>query len=592
MTDFKELGVEESVLRGITEMGFENATPVQEKVIPVLLEDKGDLVALAQTGTGKTAAFGLPIIQKTEPWVKKIQSVILSPTRELCLQISKDLKKYSKYKDGIEVLAVYGGTDIRRQITSLRKGVQVLVATPGRLLDLIKRGEAHLEEVDTVVLDEADEMLNMGFKEDLNAILENTPDWKKTLLFSATMPKEVEAISRNYMNNPQSITVGRKNQGSDDVSHSYCMVKAKDCYEALKRFVASNPDMYAIVFCRTRQDTRDVARKLGRDGFDADALHGDLSQHQRDGVMQNFRYKRLKILVATDVAARGLDVDNLTHVFNYNLPEDIESYTHRSGRTGRAGRKGEAIAIIHSREKGKLRRIENTIKKKFEFRPAPSGEDVCKNTLGHFVGKLHDSVVDEDHLGPFIDKISDTFEDMSKEDLIKKIISMEFNRMLSAYKNAEDINISEKEMREGDRDRGGRDRDRGGRDRGGRDRGGRDSGKGYSVYSVNLGRKDGLQPGDIFGMVNRMTQTRGIDIGSIKIFNDFCRFEVEVFHENTMEKAAKQPFQFKGKDVDLKKSTATGGSGSNRFGGKRRGNGDRDGKNFDNKRNFKRRRNN
>jgi ATP-dependent RNA helicase DeaD len=575
MTDFKELGVEESILKGIAEMGFENATPVQEKVIPVLLEEQGDLVALAQTGTGKTAAFGLPIIQKAEPWIKKIQSVILSPTRELCLQISKDLKKYSKYKDGIEVLAVYGGTDIRRQITSLRKGVQVLVATPGRLLDLINRGEADLAEVSTVVLDEADEMLNMGFKEDLNAILENTPDWKKTLLFSATMPKEVEAISRNYMNNPQSITVGRKNQGSDNVSHSYCMVKAKDCYEALKRFVESNPDMYAIVFCRTRQDTRDVARKLVRDGFDADALHGDLSQHQRDSVMYNFRYKRLKLLVATDVAARGLDVDNLTHVFNYNLPEDIESYTHRSGRTGRAGRKGEAIAILHSREKGKLRRIENTIKKKFEFKPVPSGEDVCKSTLSHYVTKLHDAEVDEEHISPFMDKISDTFEDMSKEDLIKKMISMEFDRMLSVYKNAEDINISEKEMREGDRDRGRR---------------GKDSAKnGYCVYSINLGRKDGLQPGDIFGIINRMTKTRGIDIGSIKIFNDFCRFEVEIFHEKTIEKASKQPYKFKGKEVDLKKSKSSGVTSKY---GKRRGNGGKEGRNFDGNRGFKKRRKN
>ncbi len=565
MTDFKELGVEESILRGISELGFENATPVQEKVIPVLLEEQGDLVALAQTGTGKTAAFGLPIIQKTEPWIKKIQSVILSPTRELCLQISKDLKKYSKYKDGIEVLAVYGGTDIRRQITSLRKGVQVLVATPGRLLDLIKRGEANLSEVGTVVLDEADEMLNMGFKEDLNAILENTPEWKNTLLFSATMPKEVEAISRNYMDNPQSITVGKKNSGSDNVSHSYCMVKSKDCYEALKRFVASKPDMYAIVFCRTRQDTKDVARKLVRDGFDADALHGDLSQHQRDSVMYNFRYKRLKLLVATDVAARGLDVDNLTHVFNYNLPEDIESYTHRSGRTGRAGNKGEAIAILHSREKGKLRRIENTIKKKFEFRPAPTGIDVCTNTLNHYVSRLHDAEVDEGHIGPFIKQIEETFTDISKEELIRKIVSMEFNRMISAYKDAEDINISEKELNEGGRGRRHKD----------------SSKNGYCVYSVNLGRKDGIQPGDIFGIVNRMTSTRGIDIGSIKIFNDFARFEVEVLHETTLEKASKKPFKFKGKDIELKKSKTSNVTG--KFGGKRRDNRGRDNRSFDSK---------
>nr|WP_227461884.1 DEAD/DEAH box helicase [Odoribacter sp. OF09-27XD] len=351
MEKFKELGLEGEILKGIADLGFETPSPVQEKVIPVILGEENDLVALAQTGTGKTAAFGLPLLQKLDASLNKIQVLILSPTRELCVQIGNDLKNYSKYRSDLRITCVYGGTDIRRQIRELEKGVHVLVATPGRLCDLIKRGAVNIEAVRAVVLDEADEMLNMGFKEDLNFILEETPAERNTYLFSATMPREVERIARNYLHSPKEISVGKKNQGADTVSHQYYQVRAKDCYETLHRVIDCAPDMYAIIFTRTKMDAREIAHKLQKDGIDCDALHGDLSQSQRDDVMARFRSKRLKVLVATDVAARGLDVDNLTHVINYNLPEDSESYTHRSGRTGRAGREGISVAIINQKKR-------------------------------------------------------------------------------------------------------------------------------------------------------------------------------------------------------------------------------------------------
>jgi len=571
MTNFKELGVEESILKGITEMGFENATPVQEKVIPILLEGTGDLVALAQTGTGKTAAFGLPTIQKIDKGVKRIQTVILSPTRELCLQISKDLINYGKYVDGLKVLAVYGGTDIRSQISSLKRGVNVLVATPGRLLDLINRGVADLSDVSTVILDEADEMLNMGFKEDLNSILSETPKEKQTLLFSATMPREISNIAKNYMNDAQSVTCGKKNQGSDDVHHSYYMVKARDCYEVLRRLVDSNPDLYGIVFCRTRQDCRDIARKLVRDGFESDALHGDLSQAQRDHVMQKFRDKGLRLLIATDVAARGLDVDNLTHVFNFNLPEDIESYTHRSGRTGRAGRKGESIAIIHSKEKGKLKRIERQIHKQFEYRQAPLGNDVCKSRLDYFINRLSEAEINEEAIAPFFNEFMAKFEHVSKEDLVKQIISNEFTRLLKSYENVADVNLSEKERASGGRD------DRG--ERRGRDR--REYDGNFTTYSVNIGRNKGLKPVDIIGMINRATKSKGVEIGAIKILNDFSKFEIDSSFEEKVAAAFAKGMNFQGEVVDVQKSQSDsrgdrrGRSYGRRSGGDRRTGGDR-----------------
>lgn len=561
MTNFKELGVEESILRGITEMGFENATPVQEKVIPILLEGTGDLVALAQTGTGKTAAFGLPTIQKIDKGVKKIQTVILSPTRELCLQISKDLMNYGKYVDGLKVLAVYGGTDIRSQISSLKRGVNVLVATPGRLLDLINRGAADLSEVSTVILDEADEMLNMGFKEDLNSILSETPKEKQTLLFSATMPKEISAIANTYMKDAQSITCGKKNQGSDNVHHSYYMVKAKDCYEVLRRLIDSNPDLYGIVFCRTRQDCRDIARKLVRDGFESDALHGDLSQAQRDHVMQKFRDKGLRLLIATDVAARGLDVDNLTHVFNFNLPEDIESYTHRSGRTGRAGRTGESIAIIHSKERGKLKRIERQINKTFEYKQAPLGKDVCKSRLDYFINRLSEVEIDEEAIAPFFNEFMAKFEHVSKDDLVKQIISNEFTRLLKSYKEVEDVNLSEKERVSGSsEDRGGRG------DRGRKQKGYEGN---FTTYSVAIGRNKGIKPVDIIGMINRATKSKGVEIGAIKIQNEYSKFEIDSSYDQTVAAIFARGMNFQGEVIDVKRSAPDSGRYDRRGGDRR-----------------------
>lgn len=563
MANFKELGVEESILKGITEMGFENATPVQEKVIPVLLEEGGDLVALAQTGTGKTAAFGLPIIQKIDVASKDIQAVILSPTRELCLQISKDLMNYGKYVNGLRVLAVYGGTDIRRQISSLKRGVNILVATPGRLLDLIRRGDAKLSNVSSVILDEADEMLNMGFKEDLNSILAEMPETRQTLLFSATMPRDVESIAKNYMHDAKSLTCGSKNQGSDDVHHSYYMVRAKDCYEVLKRLVDSNPDLYGIVFCRTRQDCRDIASKLVRDGFDADSLHGELSQAQRDHVMQKFRDKSVKLLIATDVAARGLDVNNLTHVFNFNLPEDVESYTHRSGRTGRAGKKGESIAIIHSREKGKLKRIENQIKKKFDYCNVPTGEEVCKNRLNYFIDKLSEANTEDESITEIYEEFLSKFEHVSKEELIKQMISSEFYRLISSYKNVEDLNLSEKERSFSRRD------EKDGRD--GRKK--RDSKYNFSTFAVEVGSDSGLKPVDIIGLVSRITRSNGVEVGAIKIFSDSAKFEVDSNYEEAFNKAIATGIRYQGEVVKLTKSSmGRGGRGNRRFDDKRGGN--------------------
>jgi ATP-dependent RNA helicase DeaD len=560
MANFKELGVEDGILRGITEMGFETATPVQEKVIPILLEGTDDLVALAQTGTGKTAAFGLPSIQKIDTNVRSIQTVILSPTRELCLQIAKDLMNYGKYVDGLKVLAVYGGTDIRTQISSLKRGVNVLVATPGRLLDLINRGVCDLSHVNTVVLDEADEMLNMGFKEDLNSILSETPEEKQTLLFSATMPREVERIASNYMRNAQKITCGRKNEGSDNVSHSYYMVRAKDCYEVLRRLVDSNPLMYGIVFCRTRQDCRDVASKLVRDGFEADALHGDLSQAQRDHVMQKFRDKGLRLLIATDVAARGLDVDSLTHVINLNLPEEAESYTHRSGRTGRAGKKGESVAIIHTKEKGKLKRIEKVINKQFEYKEAPSGEDVCKFRLDYFINKLSQADVEDESITPFFEEFMAKFEHVSKEDLVKQIISNEFTRLLKSYKNVSNINLSERDREFSRRD-----------DRDGKRKNSYEGN--FSTFAVNIGRDKGLRPADIIGIINRATRSNNVEIGAIKISDNSAKFEVDASFEGEIEKAFASGAKFQGEEILINKSSSEGGLRRSGGGDRRRSSG-------------------
>lgn len=514
MEKFKELGLDGEILKGIADLGFETPSPIQEKVIPVILSEENDLVALAQTGTGKTAAFGLPLLQKLELEVNKIQVLILSPTRELCVQIGNDLKNYSKYCPSVRIACVYGGTDIRKQIRELEKGVHILVATPGRLCDLIKRGAVDIDIVKAVVLDEADEMLNMGFKEDLNFILDETPETRNTYLFSATMPREVERIAKNYLRSPKEISAGKKNQGADTVRHEYYQVKAKDCYETLHRVIDCAPDMYAIIFTRTKMDAREIAHKLQKDGIDCDALHGDLSQTQRDEVMARFRSKRLKVLVATDVAARGLDVDNLTHVINFNLPEDVESYTHRSGRTGRAGRDGVSVAIINSKEKGKLRRIEGVLKKKFEYKEVPGGNEVCRAQLLYYADKIL-AAEQKETLEPYQQELFEKFEVLSKEELIQKLVSYEFGRLLKKYAAVADLNLTEDERRHG-----GTEREKG--------RGGRQSDSNFTLFSVNVGREDGFTPKDLMGIINQFSPKRGIEIGGIRIYDRNTKFEVDV----------------------------------------------------------------
>ncbi len=512
MAKFTDLGIQEDILKGINELGFEEAMPVQKEVIPVLLETDRDIVALAQTGTGKTAAFGLPIAQQVKVKEKYPQALILSPTRELCVQIAKDLMAYSKYIKGLKVLPVYGGANIDAQIRGLRMGVHVIVATPGRMLDLIKRKKADITNVQTVVLDEADEMLNMGFRDDLNDILESVPDERRTLLFSATMPKEVAAIAKNYMMNPEEITVGKKNAGAESVKHLYYLVHARDRYLALKRIADMNPDIYAIIFCRTRMETKEVAEWLIKDGYNADALHGDLSQAQRDHVMSRFRLKNLQMLVATDVAARGLDVNDLSHVINYNLPDDIEAYTHRSGRTGRAGKTGVSIAIIHLREKYRIKEIEKKINKNFEKANIPTGKAVCKKQLFHLIDKMEKVDIDHDQIDGFLPEIYKKLDWLDKEDLIKRFVSLEFNRFLDYYKNAPDLNIpDEKDYRQKEKDKGKR----------------RLSNKDFKRLFINVGKNQGLNAQRLMGLINESTRERNIVIGKIDIMKSFSFFEID-----------------------------------------------------------------
>ena len=445
---FEELGVSEPLRKAIEELGFENPMPVQERVIPHLLTQEGDVVALAQTGTGKTAAFGLPVLQRINPQLDTPQALILSPTRELCLQIASDLADFSKYLPQVKVLPVYGGSSIESQIRALREGVQVIVATPGRLIDLIHRGVVHLDDVHTVILDEADEMLNMGFQESIDEILSSVPADRKMLMFSATMPKEIERIARQYMHDPQEFVVGTRNEGAANVRHIYYMVNARDKYLALKRIADFAPDIYAIIFCRTRRETQEVAENLIRDGYNADALHGDLSQQQRDMVMQKFRDRVIRLLVATDVAARGLDVDDLTHVINYGLPDEAAIYTHRSGRTGRAGKKGVSIAIIHSREKGRLRDIERIIGKNFERKDVPTPQQIIEKQLFWLADRIERVEVDDNEMAKYLPGVIKKLGWLSSEDLIKRVLSLEFNRLLDYYKDAPDIDfIDEKSSR-------------------------------------------------------------------------------------------------------------------------------------------------
>ena len=497
MKTFEELGVSEEIRRAISELGFEHPMPVQEEVIPYLLGNRNDVIALAQTGTGKTAAFGLPLLQRIDTSSKETQAIVLSPTRELCLQIADDLKEFSKYIPHLHIAAVYGGASIDTQIRQLRHGVQIIVATPGRLIDLMHRGKARLDKVRNVVLDEADEMLNMGFQESITEILTGVPEDRNTLLFSATMSREVERVAKGYLHDYKEIVVGSRNEGAESVNHIYYMVNARDKYLALKRLVDFYPKIYAIVFCRTKVETQEIADKLIKDGYNAEALHGDLSQQQRDLTMQKFRSHLTQILVATDVAARGLDVNDLTHVINYGLPDDIENYTHRSGRTGRAGKKGTSISIIHSREKYKVRNIEREISKDFVDGTLPSPEEICKKQLFKTMDDILKTDVDEDQIAPYMKDINRQFEYIDKEVVIKKIVSATFGRFLDYYKNAQEIEKpSSRSVREDSR--GAR-----GEGRGSRSRGPRKAESGYKRLFINLGKADGFYPGEVMQFINK-----------------------------------------------------------------------------------------
>jgi ATP-dependent RNA helicase DeaD len=544
---FDELGIESKILQAIKELGFENPMPIQEKVIPVLLEEESeDVIALAQTGTGKTAAFGLPIIQKTDTSIKRIQYLILSPTRELCLQISDDLASFAKYKPEIKLAAVFGGASIDRQIQKIKNGAQIVSATPGRLVDLIDRGIVDLSKVKTVVLDEADEMLNMGFRDELEAILKETPKQKNTLLFSATMPKEIVSIANRYMKDYKEITVGKRNAGAENVEHVCYLVQEKERYLALKRIVDFYPEIYGIVFCRTRTETQDVANKLLKDGYNADSLHGDLSQAQRNMVMNKFRIRNLQLLIATDVAARGLDVDNLTHIINYNLPEELEIYTHRSGRTGRAGRKGTSIAIVNSKEKGKIYQIEKQLNKKFTFAEIPTGKAICEKQLFHVIDRMEKVEVDYSQIDPLLPDIFRKLEWLDREELIKKFVSVEFNRFLDYYRNTKDLNAPA-EMKSTGKKRGGD--------------------VGFTRFFVNVGRMDDIKPNTLMGLINEFTGISDIEIGKIEILKSFSFFEVDEDFASTVLKA------FDGKEYRGRKISVEVAESQGRFGGSDRGRG-------------------
>ena len=567
---FEELGVSGDILRAIQEMGYVSPMPVQEKVIPYLLGHNNDVVALAQTGTGKTAAYGLPVLQKIDTNKTDVQAVIMAPTRELCLQITDDLKDYSKYIKGLHVLAVYGGASIEPQIRALKKGVQVIVATPGRLVDLMERKVANLSTVENVVLDEADEMLNMGFSESIDTILAGVPAERNTLLFSATMSKEIERISKNYLHDAKEIVVGSRNEGAEHVNHIYYMVSARDKYNALKRVADYYPEIYAIIFCRTRMETQEIADKLIRDGYNAESLHGELSQAQRDLTMQKFRQHRVQLLVATDVAARGLDVDELTHVINYGLPDDIESYTHRSGRTGRAGRSGTSISIIHVKEKGKVRAIEQQIQKKFVPGILPTGQEICAKQLYKVIDDIEKVEVDEEEIAPFLPEVYRKFDMMEKEDLIKRMVSMEFNTFLNYYKNApEIIQPSEKGDRRGDKEFGARSKERGARGRGGERS--RTAEAGYTRLFINLGKKDGINPKVFMGFINRVAQGTHIDLGRIDLMQNFSFFEVPEKQTKTVLNVLNGT-DFDGRKVNVEVTDQPEGQ---RGGEKKRGGGNR-----------------
>ena len=566
MNKFEQLGLSESLLKAILDLGFENPTEVQEKAIPLLLEKDTDLVALAQTGTGKTAAFGFPVIQKIDANNRNTQALILSPTRELCLQITNEIKNYSKYEKGINVVAVYGGASITEQARDIKRGAQIIVATPGRMQDMINRGLVNISQINYCILDEADEMLNMGFYEDIVNILSTTPDDKSTWLFSATMPAEVARIGKQFMHDPVEITVGTKNSGSATVSHEFYLVNARDRYEALKRLADANPDIFSVVFCRTKRDTQAVAEKLIEDGYSAAALHGDLSQAQRDGVMKSFRGRQIQMLVATDVAARGIDVDNITHVVNYQLPDEIETYNHRSGRTGRAGKLGTSIVIVTKSEIRKISSIERIIKQKFEEKSIPSGIEICEIQLLHLANKIKDTEVDHE-IDNYLPAINSVLEGLSKEELIKKMVSVEFNRFIAYYKKNRDISnqSSGSERRErDDREGGSRESNNGGATR----------------YFVNIGSRDNF---DWMSLKDYLKETLDLgrdDVFKVDVKEGFSFFNTDPEHtDKVMEILNNVQLEGRRINVEISKNDGGGrrdhnGRPSGGFGGGRSG-GDR-----------------
>ncbi len=539
---FSEIGLKGEILDAISELGFESPTPIQEKTIPHLLNEKEDLVGLAQTGTGKTAAFGLPIIQQTDLKQDYIQSLILCPTRELCLQITNDLQNYSRYAGKLGIVPVYGGASASEQIRQLSKNTHIVVGTPGRVLDLLKRKKLRISGIKTLVLDEADEMLSMGFKDDLDSILSRTSTAKRTLLFSATMPRDIAEIASKYMQDPLEISVSKKNIGAENVHHHYYLIHARDRYNALKRIADMNPDIYGIVFCRTRRETKEVADKMMQDGYNADALHGDLSQAQRDHVMKKFRLKHLNILVATDVAARGLDVNDLTHIINYNLPDDPEVYIHRTGRTGRAGKKGIAVTLIHLKEKGKLQTIERMLGKKFERKMVPSGKEVCEKQLFNMINNVEQHAeFNERQIEPFLPEIYSKLSWLSKEEIIKRFVSLEFERFLDYYADAPDINVSEKKAAKQEKDSRQK------------------SEKNYSFtrFFINLGKKQNIRKTDIMGLINDQLRKRNVEIGKIEILDSFSFVEIDSSFEDKFLNAFKNAY-YKGKSVNVEIAKSKG----------------------------------
>jgi len=556
MNPFSTLGIRHDIVNAITDLGFENPTPIQEQSIPVLLSGSNDFVGLAQTGTGKTAAFGLPLLELVDFDQNYPQALILCPTRELCLQITNDIKNYSKNLSNVNAVAVYGGASITDQLRQIKRGVQIVVATPGRMLDIINRKAIDFSQVRYVVLDEADEMLNMGFQEDIDVILSTTPNDKKTWLFSATMPAEVRRIAKKYMTDPHELTMGKQNTGNANIDHEYFIVRARDKYAAFKRIVDFNPEIFGIVFCRTKIETQEIAEALIKDGYNADSLHGDLSQQQRDKVMKRYRERSLQLLIATDVAARGIDVNDVTHVINYSLPDEIENYTHRSGRTARAGKSGVSIAIINAKEVGKIRQIERVIGKKFTKIEVPSGFDVCEKQLFALIHRVHNVEVNEAQIESYIPRIMDDFAELSKEEVIKRFASLEFNRFLDYYKNAPDLNAPLQDDRFSERS-GERS-----------SRFGRAGNSDYTRLFINLGSVDDFTRGDMLGFICNNAKISGKSIGKIDLKGVYTFFEVE----NAVAETVQQNFKsvdFKGRDVRIELAGDRDGGGREGGGGSR-----------------------